>query len=60
MDCNGAVNTDDINPFALALTDLAQYAAQYPQCDAQRADINEDSLTNGEDVQFFVDLLLSR
>ena len=58
LDCSGAVDMSDVGPFVLALTDAAGYAAAYPDCDADLADLNGDNLTNGEDIGLFVGLLV--
>ncbi len=58
LNCDHALNADDIPPFVLALIDPAGYAAAYPDCLIDLADVNGDSLVNGEDVQAFVSRLL--
>jgi hypothetical protein len=55
--CDGLVNNGDIDAFVLALTDSANYAAQYPSCDILSADVNGDSLVNNGDIDAFVALL---
>ena len=55
--CDGAVNTFDIDAFVLALSDPAAYAAQYPDCDIDNADVNEDGLINVFDIDPFVLML---
>ena len=57
MNCDDLVNSFDIDPFVLALTDPAGYAAAYPACDLLNGDINEDGLVNSFDIDPFVDLL---
>jgi dienelactone hydrolase len=57
LDCNGAVNNFDIDPFVLALSDPAAYAAGYPDCDAALADVNGDGAVNNFDIDAFVALL---
>jgi hypothetical protein len=57
LDCNGAVDFGDINPFVLALADPGQYGDEYPDCDAQNADCNGDGIVDFGDVNPFVDLL---
>ena len=57
MNCDGLINFGDIDPFVLALTDPAQYAIDYPACDAGNADINGDGLVNFGDIDPFVALL---
>lgn len=57
LNCDGAVNNFDIDPFVLALTDPAAYAAAYPDCDISAADVNEDGAVNNFDIDAFVALL---
>lgn len=59
LNCDSTVNTQDMGPFALALTDPDAYAAAFPTCNANRADVNTDGLTDGRDVAAFVDLLIN-
>jgi streptogramin lyase len=54
LNCDGAVNTFDIDPFVLALTNLTGYAEAYPDCDHMLADINGDGLVNAFDIDPFV------
>ena len=58
LNCDALVNTDDIPPFVLALTDPAAYQAAYPGCDPNRVDLNASGTADGDDIQAFVDLLL--
>ena len=55
--CDGLVNYGDIDPFVMALTSPAAYAAAYPDCDINSADVNGDSLVNNGDIDAFVALL---
>jgi hypothetical protein len=57
MDCNGWVDFDDINPFVMALSDPAAYAAAYPDCDFNHADCNGDGRVDFDDINPFVALL---
>jgi hypothetical protein len=57
VNCDGLVNNGDIDPFVLALTDLAGYAAAYPNCQAINADCDGDGLVNNGDIDAFVALL---
>ena len=61
LNCDGSINSLDIDPFVLALTstppDYPEYYAQYPDCDALRADCNADGSINSLDTDPFVDLL---
>jgi hypothetical protein len=57
LNCDGAINAFDIDPFVLALTDPAGYAEEYPDCDYMLADINGDGVVNAFDIDPFVALL---
>jgi hypothetical protein len=57
LNCDGAVNTFDIDPFVLALTAPAEYAAQFADCNIMNADTNGDGLVNAFDIDPFVLLL---
>lgn len=59
MNCDGFVNSADIAPFALALTDPDAYATQYPSCHQTNADMNGDHKVDGRDIQGFVDAVLA-
>jgi hypothetical protein len=55
LNCDGLVNNFDIDPFVLALSDAAGYAAQYPDCNIDNADIDGDGAINNFDIDPFVD-----
>ncbi len=57
LNCDGAVNAFDIDPFVLALTAPDAYAATYPDCNILNADVNGDGVVNAFDIDPFVDLL---
>lgn len=57
MNCDGLVSVSDIGGFVLALTNPAQYQANFPTCDANLADINEDTFVSVSDIGPFVLLL---
>jgi hypothetical protein len=57
MNCDGALNGYDIDPFVLALTDPRAYAAAYPDCNYMAGDINDDGAVNGYDIDPFITLL---
>jgi hypothetical protein len=59
LNCDGAVNVFDIDPFVMALTSPAEYAVQFPGCDRMRADINGDGAVNAFDIDPFVVCLTS-
>ncbi|MGE0479095.1 MAG: serine protease [Phycisphaerae bacterium] len=54
MNCDGVVNNFDIDPFVIALTDPAAYAAAFPCCNINNADINNDGAVNNFDIDPFV------
>jgi hypothetical protein len=54
LNCDGAVNGYDIDPFVLALTSPTEYATVYPSCNILNADTNCDGAVNGYDIDPFV------
>ncbi|MBL8878540.1 MAG: autotransporter-associated beta strand repeat-containing protein [Phycisphaerales bacterium] len=59
MNCDGFVDNFDIDPFVLALTAPAVYAAAFPSCDAANGDVNGDGTLNNFDIDVFVNCILS-
>ena len=57
LNCDGVVNNFDIDPFVLALSDAAAYAAEYPACLRSNADCDDDGLVNNFDIDPFVTLI---
>jgi parallel beta-helix repeat protein len=57
LNCDGARNAFDIDPFVLALTDPVGYAAAFPACDRMLADVNCDGNVNAFDIDPFVGCL---
>jgi hypothetical protein len=57
LNCDGAIDAFDIEPFILALTDPAGYAAAYPDCDIDLADVNGDGTVDSFDIEPFIALL---
>jgi N-acetylneuraminic acid mutarotase len=57
LNCDGAVNTFDVDPFVLALTAPDAYALAHPDCNYMLADINGDGAVNVFDIDPFVQLL---
>jgi hypothetical protein len=61
LNCDGAVNGFDIDPFVLTLSGaptFQAYYAQYPNCDHTLADINLDGAVNAFDIDPFVAMLI--
>jgi len=57
LNCDGAINNFDIDPFVLALTDENGYKQKFPNCDRMLADCNGDGQVNNFDIDPFVKLL---
>jgi hypothetical protein len=57
LNCDGAINGADIDPFFLALGDPPAYAAQFPDCEILLGDMNGDGATNGADIDPFFECL---
>ncbi|MEW6249339.1 MAG: hypothetical protein AB1716_01730 [Planctomycetota bacterium] len=57
LDCNSLVDFNDINPFVLALSDPAGYAARYPGCPIINGDCNGNGQVEFGDINPFVALL---
>ncbi|MCG3126415.1 MAG: hypothetical protein CHACPFDD_01250 [Phycisphaerae bacterium] len=57
LNCDGNVDSFDIDPFTLALSDPQAYAQQYPNCDILQADINGDGSVNGFDADAFTNMM---
>ncbi|MCH8805092.1 MAG: hypothetical protein IH986_03280 [Planctomycetes bacterium] len=53
LNCDGAFNGGDIDPFFLALGDPPGYHAAFPACDIMLADMNGDGSVNGGDIDAF-------
>lgn len=59
LNCDGSVDTHDIDPFVLAISNPAGYASAYPDCDINLADINGDGGIDTFDIDAFIELLSS-
>ncbi len=57
INCDGRVDFFDIDPFVLALSGPASYAAEFPYCDWQNADVDGDSDVDFFDIDPFVGCL---
>ncbi|MGE0478867.1 MAG: Ig-like domain-containing protein [Phycisphaerae bacterium] len=54
LNCDGALNNFDIDPFVLAVTNPAGYNAAYPLCNVNLADMNRDGRIDNFDIDPFV------
>lgn len=57
INCNGAVDYDDIDPFVLALGGESAYLDAFPDCRCLNADCNNDGTVSYEDIDAFVTVL---
>jgi hypothetical protein len=57
MNCDGAFDGADIDPFFAALGDPNAYAAAFPECVISNGDINGDQAVDGADIDPFFVLL---
>ncbi len=58
LNCDGALNALDIEPFILALLDPPAYAAAHPACDIALADVDCSGVADPADIGPLVQLLL--
>ena len=58
VNCDGSIDSLDIDPFVLALTNPSGYATTYPDCHINLADCNADGSINSLDIDPFVDALV--
>ena len=58
LNCDGVVDTADIDAFVLALVDPAAYETEYPGCDRSLGDTNGDGVVDTADIDGFVSLVV--
>ncbi len=58
VNCDGAIDFDDINPFVLTLSDRLAYATAYPACNLYNADCSGDDAVDFDDINPFVQCLV--
>lgn len=59
LNCDGALNTSDIDPFVfLLLNGVVAYGQEYPNCDYLLGDMNNNGSVTTSDIDGFVDALL--
>jgi len=56
LNCDGVAGLNDVDPFVLALTDPAAYAAAVSGCSPMNADTNPDNRVNFDDIDPFIAL----
>jgi hypothetical protein len=59
MNCDGAVNGDDIAGFVKAVANWPEYAVETPSCNVTNADMNGDHFRDVNDISGFVSALLA-
>ncbi|MFH1746781.1 MAG: hypothetical protein ABIG44_07020 [Planctomycetota bacterium] len=57
MNCDGAIDSYDIDGFICAVSPACDYEDMYPTCDRQLADCNNDSAINAYDIDWFIDIM---
>jgi hypothetical protein len=57
MNCDGAVDFGDINPFVQSLLGRKEYEAAHPDCHWMNGDVNGDLEVDFDDINPFVALL---
>lgn len=60
LNCDSVIDLADINPFVLALVDEGEYGSLYPWCRWLNADCNGDGQVGFDDIDAFVNILVSR
>jgi hypothetical protein len=58
LNCDGTIDSGDIEPFITALLDPVRYGAAYPACDRRLADLNDDGFVDVFDIEPFVNSLI--
>lgn len=54
LNCDGAIDALDIEPFLLALFDPDAYESRYPDCEITLADLNRDHAVDAFDIEPFL------
>jgi murein tripeptide amidase MpaA len=54
LNCDGALDAFDVEPFVTALVDPSGYATRFPDCDVNLADLNFDGAIDAFDIDPFV------
>ena len=59
MNCDGAIDAFDIEPFIIALFEPATYDLLFPDCDITLGDLNGDGDINALDIEPFLEVLFA-
>ncbi len=59
MNCDGAVNFDDISGFVVGLVSRSAYEKQFPACEWLNGDITGDGSVNFDDIDGFVRCIIA-
>ena len=57
LNCDGAIDFDDIDPLVLALSDPVTYHLMYPDCNILNADCDNSGVIDFDDINPFVAIL---
>ncbi len=57
LNCDGAIDFEDIDPFVLAISDAVAYSVAFPACYLLSADANNDGSLDFDDINAFVAVL---
>ena len=58
VNCDGRINSLDIDPFVLALTDPGAYEVTYQHCDIRLADLTRDGEVTEADIEPFISAMV--
>lgn len=58
--CSSSIGFDDVEPFALSLLDLGEFAAQFPGCPPTSADVNADGYVDARDIEAFLGVMFGQ
>ena len=57
LNCDGLVNSLDVEPFILALFDPDEYRRAHADCEIDLGDTNRDGNVDAYDIVWFLDIL---
>lgn len=60
LQCDGRVTLADIAPFIAAITNRITYYDQFPNCNHDNADVNQNGAISVADIGAFVDVLVGQ